>query len=65
MVRARRSHAGAEVVFRKGLVGVVLELVDGFRRRAGVGFDLGFELDCAIGKVVVGKGLIRGIRGGK
>jgi hypothetical protein len=55
-------HAGAEIVLGEGSVCVVLELVDGFGRRPGVGLDLGFELDRAGGEIVIGERLVRGSR---
>jgi hypothetical protein len=56
-------HTSAEIVLGERGVGIVLELIDGFGRRPGVGLDLGFKLDRAGGEIVIGEGLVRGSRG--
>ena len=62
---AEQGHAGAEIVLAEGRVGILADLRERFRRRAGVGFDLRFQRHCAVSKLAVLECLFDGGVGGK
>ena len=55
---AEHLQAGARVVLLEGGVGVALERGGGLRDGAGIGLDLGFEPDGAVGEIVSLKWLV-------
>ena len=59
---AEQHHAAAEVVFLEGGVGLAAQLRERLGGLAGVGLDLGFELDRGVGELGSLEGFVGGTR---
>ena len=59
---AEKLQAGAEIVALEGGVGVAPQRRGRAGDRAGLGLDLGFELDRRVGEIVALERLLRGRR---